>query len=165
MRPITPPFPITFTFIFLADAFLLKRFARGCLRCIGANSGVFVCRLTMQWSAGVHTSVSVIKHMPCEHMCSLSLILWSVSVCECACVWSPCASVPEITRQCVQPSVHLQVYVCVCVLRRAREEADSWESVSVSMKIVLMCTVCIRLLFWHPVCVRTGQMWCESMCV
>lgn len=57
------------------------------------------------------------------------------------------------------------VCLCVCVLRRAQEEADSCESVSVSMKIVLMCAVCIRLLFWHPVCVRTGQMWCESMYV
>ncbi len=29
MRPITPPFPITFTSIFLAEALLPKRFARG----------------------------------------------------------------------------------------------------------------------------------------
>lgn len=82
MRPITPPFPITFTFFFLADAFLSKRFARGCVRCIGTKGSVFVCRLNMQWSAGVRMSLSVIKHMPCEHVLPITDFM------VCVCVWA-----------------------------------------------------------------------------
>lgn len=125
MRPITPPFPITFTFIFLADAFQPKRFARGCVRCIGAKGSVFVCGLNMLWSAGMHMSVSIIKHMPCEHMCSLSLILWSVSVCKrtCVCVVALriCAWNYTLVGKAKCPLASVCLSVCVCWGGRGRK--------------------------------------------
>lgn len=177
MRPITPPFPITFTFFFLADAFLSKRFARGCVRCIGTKGSVFVCRLNMQWSAGVRMSLSVIKHMPCEHVLPITDFM------VCVCVWAYvcvvalriCAWNYTLVGKAKCPLA--SVCLCMCVKAGAGGSWQLGECISVHEDCVdvhsvypasfLAPSVCEDRpdVVWKHVCVTDWEsvIWCVSL--